>query len=391
VVDGVVACAGEGLEEGVAGHGAGVPVAAFVFIEGVADASVVAVSCGAHDLETFGDVAEEDEVGGDLVFDAGPDLIGIDEGEGECAAFGPGAEEQAGFGAAGVAWALGIGMGGQVMFEIVAVDGAEVAGDFLGVEDLTDTADEGEPGAEDTVGEAAIAVLVFGAFLFEECACFGGVGADHAADLDRVFGLQPFPLDLLDEVFAVEQFGFHALESGLEELGVERGGVVEGLGHVDGGGEGAEVEAGAHAIGTPELDVVGVMVGFFEPAAVLGIPRADAVIEAGFDLGPELSEPLGVTTDAPFPVDLHDTAELSIGGGVEVMGDGADGEGAAELLVAVFILGWAELGFAERSFQAGEEVWECLGVVPDVGAGAVAAAAIVGAAFPTPEPAVGLA
>ena len=51
----------------------------------------------------------------------------------------------------------------------------------------------------------------------------------------------------------------------------------------------------------------------------------------------------------------------------------------------------AELGLAQRAFEGREEVRDGLGVVPDVGAGAVAAARVVAAAFPAPEPAVGLA
>ena len=42
--------------------------------------------------------------------------------------------------------------------------------------------------------------------------------------------------------------------------------------HGHGRGEGAQVEAGAHPVGPPELDVVGVVVGFLEHGPYPGDP-----------------------------------------------------------------------------------------------------------------------
>ena len=76
---------------------------------------------------------------------------------------------------------------------------------------------------------------------------------------------------------------------------------------------------------------------------------------------------------------------------MEVVLDRPNRQGAAECLVPGLVLRRAELGLAQRPLQAREEVRDGLGVIPDVRAGAVAAARVVAAAFPAPQPAVGLA
>jgi len=131
--------------------------------------------------------------------------------------------------------------------------------------------------------------------------------------------------------------------------------------------------------------------GLEERATVLGVPRLDTVVEAPLDPGPEALEPEGVAADAPLAVDLHDAAQLSIRGGVEVVIRRADGEARAERLVATRILVDEELRVAQRPLEVREEVRQRLGVVPDVGARAVAAAVGIAATLPTPELAVGLA
>ncbi len=127
------------------------------------------------------------------------------------------------------------------------------------------------------------------------------------------------------------------------------------------------------------------------PALVVGVPGADAVVEAGADLRPEAAEPVGVAADAPLAVDPHDAAELPVGGGRLVVHDGADRQAGAERLVAAIVLRRTEFGFAKGALHRRKEVRQRLGVVPDVGAAAEAAAVGVGASFVRPEPPVGLA
>src|ERR1700722_5950758 len=85
-VDGVVTRAAEALKEPIARHCARVPVAAFVFVERVARASVEAVAGGTDNFQSLIHHAHQHEMRGGLVFDARPDFVRIDEREGRFAA-----------------------------------------------------------------------------------------------------------------------------------------------------------------------------------------------------------------------------------------------------------------------------------------------------------------
>ena len=131
--------------------------------------------------------------------------------------------------------------------------------------------------------------------------------------------------------------------------------------------------------------------GLLERPGVARVPRGDAVVEARLHARPQAAQPRRVAGDAPLPVDLHDAAELPVGRGVEVVGGGPDGQRGAEGLVPAGVLRDAELRLAQRPLQRREEVRHRLRVVPDVRAGAVAAAPAVPAALPAPEAPVRLA
>ena len=62
----------------------------------------------------------------------------------------------------------------------------------------------------------------------------------------------------------------------------------------------------------------------------------------------------------------------------------------AWLTTFVVLQRFAELGFAQGAFQAGEQVGNGLGVIPDVSAGTVAAAGVIAATLPGPQSAIGL-
>ena len=70
-------------------------VAALDLVPGVAPDAVVAVADALDDGQALVDQALVDQVRGDLVLDAGPDLVGVEEGQPRPAALRPGAEEQA--------------------------------------------------------------------------------------------------------------------------------------------------------------------------------------------------------------------------------------------------------------------------------------------------------
>src|SRR5437867_551165 len=76
--------------------------------------------------------------------------------------------------------------------------------------------------------------------------------------------------------------------------------------------------------------------------------------------------PFRVAADPPFAERFPGAAELAVGGGVEIVGHGPNGQRAAELLVSRFIPGNAEFGFPQRSLQRREQVRDGLRIVPDV-------------------------
>ena len=51
---------------------------------------------------------------------------------------------------------------------------------------------------------------------------------------------------------------------------------------------------------------------------------------------------------------------------MKIVGDGADGQGAAEILVAALVLGGAKFGFPQGALQLREKMRKRLGVIPDV-------------------------
>src|ERR1700685_4030080 len=97
--------------------------------------------------------------------------------------------------------------------------------------------------------------------------------------------------------------------------------------------KGSEVKAGAKGIGPPEFDVIGVVMGLFDYSFPAGIPLADAEIHALPDLRVDVGEPFVIAADPPGAVDFHDSSELAVGGGVEIMSGRADGQVGAEVLV----------------------------------------------------------
>ena len=116
---------------------------------------------------------------------------------------------------------------------------------------------------------------------------FRRVAADHALVLQRVLGAQVLPLDALDEILAVEQFGLGLAHAAGQQFVVERHLVAERLAHEDRRLQRAQVEARAHAVRPPELDVVGVVMRLLHHALVPRVPGLDAVIQAALDLRPQ--------------------------------------------------------------------------------------------------------
>ena len=138
-IDRGVSEAGEGAEQRIAGHGARVVVAAFVFVPRIAGAAVVAAAQSFDDGQALVDVAFRDEVRGDLVFDAGPDLVGVDERQSRLVAARPTAKQKTGLAAHRVTGTLRIGVLTEIGFEVVLEDGLQVGANILRVQAACDS------------------------------------------------------------------------------------------------------------------------------------------------------------------------------------------------------------------------------------------------------------
>src|SRR5262249_222534 len=108
-VDRAVPGAPQPAQQPLAPPAAPVPTSAFGFAEGVAVSAVVAPACGAHDREALFHMAVTDEVACHLVLDACPDFVAVREGERQCSAFGPRAEQEPALRGQRIARTLGVG------------------------------------------------------------------------------------------------------------------------------------------------------------------------------------------------------------------------------------------------------------------------------------------
>ena len=81
LVNGRVTEAGERANQREARHGACVPVAALIFVPGIAGAPIVTATQGLDDGEAFLGESFMDQVRCDLVFDPCPHFVGVDEGK----------------------------------------------------------------------------------------------------------------------------------------------------------------------------------------------------------------------------------------------------------------------------------------------------------------------
>src|SRR4030065_1574417 len=160
--DGAVPDSRQTLDKAVAAQGPGVPVTAFVFVERVADGSVIAVAANSLYPQPFFNHPFHHQMGSDLVFDRRLDLIAVDVGEREFAAPRPGTEKQTALISGSESRALGIGKLAQVMLEVVLVDGPEMASDLIGADDLSESAHPGHPKTENAVGTTSAPVLLLG-------------------------------------------------------------------------------------------------------------------------------------------------------------------------------------------------------------------------------------
>ena len=262
----VVLVSGDGDEDTVTGHGAGVMVAAFDFVVRISFGGVVAVVDGAGDGEALFDHAFGDHVGGDLIFESAHALVEIAElpvffPVVTFFAFGPGAHYQAALAGECVRSSFFVGFfeGADVGCEIVFPKGLECGFGVFFAKDSAEPELKGPALSEDLVDVAA------------------GAGAD---------GVEVIGVFELDEIFAVEEFeDVLAALVGDFLAAVSEIGIVHFQGHGAGGVERGDVERGEESDFSVPGGVEGVVLGAFDDAVVVGV-FVDEEEGGFFDLGP---------------------------------------------------------------------------------------------------------
>src|ERR1022692_707510 len=206
------------------------------------------------------------------------------------------------------------------------------------------------------------------------------VGGSHVADGRRRDLALRYPADLLHVELAVEQVlvdpGAALAEERLVLIG--RGGISQYPRHLLGGPQSAQVIDPAERVWTIEFHIVRVVLNAFHYPVAIRVPTSWNPCErdGALDFGPMATEPFGVARELPIQVRLDDLAHLPVRSGIAEPID-AIGQHLAEAHAALVVLGESERGVAERARQAGEQELRRGLVVPDVGAVAEAAAALI--------------
>ncbi len=263
--------------------------------------------------------------------------------------------------------------------------------DLASVYRLIQPAYERHPAAEHSVGQTSCPILIFRPFGFQKPLSLIRIGAVERLSLHRILRLQIFPPDVLEEIFSVPQFPGHIFAAPVKKSAVRSDILSKILPYPDYAVQCSGIETGAHAVRSPELYVIGVVMRLFHRSVTARIPCADAIIHTLLYLRVQRTYPAVISADAPLPVNLHYAAELSVSGRVEVVLHRTDRKIGAEHLMAFGVLIDKELRLPETSLHPREQMRHSLRIIPYVSAGPVTASPVVSAAFPRPEPSVVLA
>ena len=173
----------------------------------------------------------------------------------------------------------------------------------------------------------------------------------------------------------------HPAPAALEQAPILAGGLhlAEMLRHLRARLEGAQVEAGEPGIGTEQLHVQGMVLAAFQDAVAVGVPAVLVAfrpreLDRFLHRGPVAPQPVAVAADLPVAVGLDHAAELPVRAGAEGGALRAERQAQAEPHAAVRALVVGEVEVAHRALQLRKQKRQRVGVVPDVGAGALAAA-----------------
>src|SRR5262249_30959379 len=140
------------------------------------------------------------------------------------------------------------------------------------------------------------------------------------------------------KIFAVVELRFDFANTVRIQFRIQRHLIAQRSAHQNPRAQGAEIKGRAHGFRSPKLDVVGIVMRFFDPTLVPGVPRFDAEIETAFDFWPERSQPSGIAADPPVAIDLDDAAKLTVRRRVKIMLHRPDGKVAPKLLMSRLVL-----------------------------------------------------
>ena len=167
-------------------------------------------------------------------------------------------------------------------------------------------------------------------------------------------------------------------------------GLVEVVGEAGRGRQRRQVEAAHHRVGAVEFHIVRVVLQALHQAVLVRVPVLPGELERLDARWPDASEPSVIAADQPFAVHLDNRPHLPIGRRVEARAAlRPQRQRHAEADEAVVLHRVGPVCLAYGPLQGREEVGESLGVVPDMGTGALATPAAVTAALEAVEGAVG--
>src|SRR4030095_7632109 len=113
-----------------------------------------------------------------------------------------------------------------------------------------------------------------------------------------------------------------------------------------------------HAVGSPKLNIVCIMMWLFNCAFVTWIPCADAIIHAFLHHGKYFFQPVIVAANSPFAIYFHDPSQLTIGCRMKLMCCRLYGQHGAKILMSFLILAFTKLSITQCAFQCGNKIRE---------------------------------
>jgi len=158
----------------------------------------------------------------DLVFDTGPDLIGIDKGQRGFFAARPRAEQEPSLLAKRIARTLAAGMLAQVRFEIVSKNRQQRAANLFSVQGNCHAVKMSHPTADNAIRKTAGSILILGTLAFKQPQDFATSSGDTRNRFYERLITQIFVADVLLVVLAVEKFPVDVFGTPFGQFAIEQ-------------------------------------------------------------------------------------------------------------------------------------------------------------------------